>query len=184
MGRYLMKIMDKQEIEKVLFSLCKKILKENEDLDSLVTVGIQRRGAILARRISKIIQKLKGKKVPVGTLDITLYRDDLSRISYQPILRSTDIPFPIDDRCILLVDDVLYTGRTVRAALDALLDIGRPRKIKLLVLIDRGHRELPIQADYVGREVSTSPDQMVELRVTEIDGGEEVIILNGQKDEV
>ena len=114
--------------------------------------------------------------MPVGTLDINLYRDDLSKISYQPILRNTDIPFPIDEKCVLLVDDVLYTGRTVRAAIDALLDIGRPKKIELVVLIDRGLRELPIQADYVGKKVSTSPHQMVELRVEEIDGKEEVII--------
>jgi len=176
MKGYFMKVMTAEEIKKTLGELCQQILNKNKDLHNLRIVGIQRRGAVLARRMSKIIHDLTGKNIPVGSLDITLYRDDLSRISYQPILRNTDIPFSIDDKYLLLVDDVLYTGRTIRAALDALLDLGRPGKIELVVLIDRGHRELPVQADYVGRKVSTSSSQMVELRVKEIDGKEEVII--------
>jgi len=157
-----MKIMGPEEIKKTLVRLCKNFLNKNENLDNLAIVGIQRRGATLARRISEIIKSLEGKNLPVGSLDITLYRDDLSRISYQPVIRSTDIPFSIDDRHILLVDDVLYSGRTVRAALDALLDIGRPKKIELLVL----------------------PSQMVEVRLKEVDGEEEVVILERGKDEI
>lgn len=172
--------MTAEEIKKTLDRLCQQILNKNKDLHNLRIVGIQRRGAVLARRMSKIIHNLTGRDIPVGSLDITLYRDDLSRISYQPILRNTDIPFSIDDKHLLLVDDVLYTGRTVRAALDALLDLGRPGKIELVVLIDRGHRELPVQANYVGRKISTSPSQMVELRVGEMDGREEVVIFKKQ----
>lgn len=179
-----MRIMRSEEIRETLLRLSHNFLEKNKSLDNLVVVGIQRRGATLAARIGKIIQNLKGKSLPLGTLDITLYRDDLSRISYQPIIRSTDIPFSIDEKHVLLIDDVLYSGRTVRAALDALLDIGRPRRIELLVLIDRGHRELPIQADYVGKKVTTSSSQMVEVRLKEMDGSEEVVVLEKDKDEI
>lgn len=171
-----MRVMDAKDIERTLSKICQQILSKNRDLPNLRIVGIQRRGAVLAQRISKIIARLTGENIPVGTLDINLYRDDLSRISYQPILRNTHIPFSIDDKHLLLIDDVLYTGRTVRAALDALLDLGRPGKIELVVLIDRNHRELPVQADYVGKKISTSSSQMVELKVREIDEREEVVI--------
>ncbi|HHF98362.1 bifunctional pyr operon transcriptional regulator/uracil phosphoribosyltransferase PyrR [Candidatus Aerophobetes bacterium] len=183
MGNF-MKIMNEGEIERILRSLCQRILRKKENLDNLVIVGIQRRGAILARRISGLIEDLKGQKIPVGSLDINLYRDDLSRISYQPVIRDTDIPFPVDDKYILLVDDVLYTGRTVRAALDALLDLGRPRKIELLVLVDRNCRELPIQADYVGKKIVVSPEKLVEVRLRELDKKEEVVIFQREKDEI
>ncbi len=173
-----MKVMDATEIRATLNEICQKIVSKNQDLSKTCLVGIQRRGAILAQRMSKIISRLCGQKLPVGRLDITLYRDDLSRISYQPILRNTNIPFSIDDKHILLVDDVLFTGRTVRAALDALLDLGRPARIELVVLIDRNHRELPIQADYVGKYLATSSSQMVELKVEEIDRKEEVVIID------
>lgn len=179
-----MDIISPEEVRRLLVKLSHKFLEKSESLDELVVVGIQRRGAVLATRISKIIHDLRGKDLPVGTLDITLYRDDLSRISYQPIIRSTNISFSIDDKHVLLIDDVLYSGRTVRAALDALLDFGRPQKIELLVLIDRGHRELPIQADYIGKKVATSSSQMVEVRVKEMDGTEGVAILERGKDGV
>ncbi len=179
-----MKIMGEKDIKNTLYELCKKLLSKNKNLQNMQIVGIQRRGAILAERIRNIIHELKGENLPVGSLDITLYRDDLSRISYQPVIRNTDIPFSVDDKHILLVDDVLYTGRTVRAALDALLDLGRPKKIELMVLIDRNHRELPIQADYVGRKITISSSQLVEVKVKEIDEKEEVVILERKKNEV
>ncbi|MBE0477870.1 bifunctional pyr operon transcriptional regulator/uracil phosphoribosyltransferase PyrR [Candidatus Aerophobetes bacterium] len=179
-----MKIMGSEEIKRTLLKLTSNFLKKNKSLDEVVIIGIQRRGATLASRISEIIKSLKGKKLPVGTLDITLYRDDLSRISYQPIIRSTDIPFSIDDKHLLLVDDVLYSGRTVRAALDALLDHGRPKKIELLVFVDRSHRELPIQADYVGKKIMSLPGQIVEVKLKEMDEKEEVVILEKKKDEI
>ncbi len=179
-----MKIMNPEEIRRILKKLCLKFLSKNENLEDLVVVGIQRRGATLAWRINEIIERSKGQKIPVGTLDITLYRDDLSRISYQPVIRNTNIPFCVDDKHILLVDDVLYTGRTVRAALDALLDLGRPQKIELLVLVDRNCRELPIQASYVGKKIIALSHQMVEVKLKEMDKVEEVVLLERDKDEV
>jgi len=169
--------MDKDEIRRSLLRLSHQILEKNREIEDLVVVGIHRRGVTLAERISKMIEEIKGKKLPTGTLDITLYRDDLTRIAYQPVVRNTNILFPIDDKKVVLVDDVLYTGRTVRAAIDALIDFGRPKKIELVVLIDRGHRELPIRADYVGKNIPTSPEEMVEVKVEELDGTDEVLIL-------
>jgi len=169
--------MDKDEIRRSLLRLSHQILEKNREIEDLVVVGIHRRGVTLAERISKMIEEIKGKKLPTGTLDITLYRDDLTRIAYQPVVRNTDILFPIDDKKVVLVDDVLYTGRTVRAAIDALIDFGRPKKIELVVLIDRGHRQLPIRADYVGKNIPTSPEEMVEVKVEELDGTDEVLIL-------
>jgi len=171
------KLMDKDEIRRSLLRLSHQILEKNREIEDLVVVGIHRRGVTLAERISKMIEEIKGKKLPTGTLDITLYRDDLTRIAYQPVVRNTNILFPIDDKKVVLVDDVLYTGRTVRAAIDALIDFGRPEKIELVVLIDRGHRELPIRADYVGKNIPTSPEEMVEVKVEELDGTDEVLIL-------
>lgn len=171
------KLMDKDEIRRSLLRLSHQILEKNREIEDLVVVGIHRRGVTLAERISKMIEEIKGKKLPTGTLDITLYRDDLTRIAYQPVVRNTNILFPIDDKKVVLVDDVLYTGRTARAAIDALIDFGRPKKIELVVLIDRGHRELPIRADYVGKNIPTSPGEMVEVKVEELDGTDEVLIL-------
>ncbi len=171
------KLMDKDEIRRSLLRLSHQILEKNREIEDLVVVGIHRRGVTLAERISKMIEEIKGKKLPTGTLDITLYRDDLTRIAYQPVVRNTNILFPIDDKKVVLVDDVLYTGRTVRAAIDALIDFGRPKKIELVVLIDRGHRQLPIRADYVGKNIPTSPGEMVEVKVEELDGTDEVLIL-------
>lgn len=171
------KLMDKDEIRRSLLRLSHQILEKNREIEDLVVIGIHRRGVTLAERISKMIEEIKGKKLPTGTLDITLYRDDLTRIAYQPVVRNTNILFPLDDKKVVLVDDVLYTGRTVRAAIDALIDFGRPKKIELVVLIDRGHRELPIRADYVGKNIPTSPGEMVEVKVEELDGTDEVLIL-------
>jgi pyrimidine operon attenuation protein / uracil phosphoribosyltransferase len=141
-------------------------------------VGIRSRGEHLARRLARQLQRISGRTLPTGALDITLYRDDLMRqpVGPQPVVRSTEIPFSVDDRIILLVDDVLYTGRTVRAALDALIDLGRPQAIQLVVLVDRGHRELPIKADYVGKNLPTSQRESVQVRLEEVDGDDEVVI--------
>ncbi len=171
------KLMDKDGIRRALLRLSHQILEKNPEMEDLVMIGIHRRGVTLAERISKMIEEIKGRKLPTGTLDITLYRDDLTRIAYQPIVRNTNILFPIDDKKVVLVDDVLYTGRTVRAAIDALLDFGRPHEIELAVLIDRGHRQLPLRADYVGKNIPTASEEMVEVRVEELDGTDEVLIL-------
>jgi pyrimidine operon attenuation protein/uracil phosphoribosyltransferase len=171
-------VMDSDRMARTLTRIAHEILERNRGLDEVALVGIQTRGVHLARRIARIIRDISGHEIPTGALDITLYRDDLMRhaVGAQPVIRSTDIPFSIDDRRILLVDDVLYTGRTVRAALDALIEFGRPRAIQLVVLVDRGHRELPIKADYVGRNLPTSPLQSVQVRLVESDGRDEVEI--------
>ena len=148
-----------------------------KDATSLAIVGIQSRGVPLAARLADALRKNTKKQVDVGSLDITLYRDDLSTVGTRPILKATHIPFSIDGRPVILVDDVLYTGRTIRAALDELVDFGRPSRIALAVLIDRGHRELPIQADYVGKTVTTARADMVDVRLTEIDGKDEVVLV-------
>jgi pyrimidine operon attenuation protein / uracil phosphoribosyltransferase len=168
--------MDADRIGRTLVRIAHEILERNRGIEDLALVGIRRRGVPLARRVAGTIKEINGHDVPTGALDITLYRDDLMRhaVGAQPVVRSTDIPFSIDDRRILLVDDVLYTGRTIRAALDALIEFGRPKSIQLIVLVDRGHRELPIKADYVGKNLPTSLSQSVQVRLTEIDGRDEV----------
>ena len=165
-------------MSRALTRMSHEILERNRGLDEIALIGIRRRGVPLARRIAKALRDINGDDVPTGALDITLYRDDLMRhpVGPQPVVRRTEIPFSIDDRKILLVDDVLYTGRTIRAALDALIDFGRPRAIQLIVLVDRGHRELPIKADYVGKNLPTSLKQSVQVRLQEIDGADEVVI--------
>jgi pyrimidine operon attenuation protein/uracil phosphoribosyltransferase len=168
--------MDEGAMERGLRRMAAEILERHPDLDALALVGIRTRGVPIAERLSRIIAA-SGRRVPVGSLDITLYRDDLTAIGPQAVLRETRIPFPIDGRRIVLVDDVLYTGRTIRAALDGLIDFGRPRSIELAVLVDRGHRELPIHADYVGKAVSTVPEEQVAVRLQEIDGVDEVCLL-------
>jgi pyrimidine operon attenuation protein/uracil phosphoribosyltransferase len=171
-------VMDADRMSRALTRMSHEILERNRGLDEIALVGIRRRGVPLARRIAKTLREINGDEVPTGALDITLYRDDLMRhpVGPQPVVRRTEIPFSIDDRKILLVDDVLYTGRTIRAALDALIDFGRPRAIQLIVLVDRGHRELPIKADYVGKNLPTSLKQSVQVRLQEIDGVDEVVI--------
>jgi pyrimidine operon attenuation protein / uracil phosphoribosyltransferase len=169
-------VMDADRMGRTLARIAHEILERNRGMDTVALVGIRARGVPLAARLGAEIEKLAGVKVPIGALDITLYRDDLMRTSVgpQPVIRRTEIPFSIDGRHILLVDDVLYTGRTIRAALDALIDFGRPSAIQLVVLVDRGHRELPIRADYVGRNIPTSRQQSVQVRLTETDGRDEV----------
>ena len=169
-------LFDARAIARALQRLASDVVDLAGGTDRLVLVGIHRRGVELAERIGGLIRESTGVDVPRGALDITLYRDDLMRhtVGPQPVLRETEIPFSIDDRRILLVDDVLYTGRTVRAALDALVDFGRPRSIQLVVLVDRGHRELPIKADYVGKNLPTSLRQSVQVKLAEIDDIDEV----------
>ena len=165
-------------MSRALTRIAHEILERNRGLDELALVGIRTRGVPIARRLARALHEINGDDVPTGALDITLYRDDLMRhaVGPQPVIRRTEIPFSIDDRKILLVDDVLYTGRTIRAALDALIDFGRPRAIQLVVLVDRGHRELPIKADYVGKNLPTSLKESVQVRLLEIDGVDEVVI--------
>ncbi|NIA22798.1 MAG: bifunctional pyr operon transcriptional regulator/uracil phosphoribosyltransferase PyrR [Proteobacteria bacterium] len=170
------KIMDELSIKRVLKRMAHEIVEKNSGIDNLILVGIQRRGDILAGRIAGLLKEIEGKEVTTGKLDITLYRDDLSSIANQPIIHKTDIPVNIDDKTIILVDDVLFTGRTIRAALDELIDFGRPKRIQVAVLVDRGHRELPIRADYVGKNIPTAKDELVDVHVKELDGGDEVIV--------
>jgi pyrimidine operon attenuation protein/uracil phosphoribosyltransferase len=168
--------MDADRMARTLMRIAHEILERHRGVEGLALVGIRARGVPIAARLAAHLRELAGADVPTGALDITLYRDDLMRhaVGPQPVIRRTEIPFSIDDRLILLVDDVLYTGRTIRAALDALIDFGRPRAIQLVVLVDRGHRELPIRADYVGRNIPTSRQQSVQVRLREIDGRDEV----------
>jgi pyrimidine operon attenuation protein / uracil phosphoribosyltransferase len=171
-------VMDADRMSRSLTRIAHEIVERNRGIGDLALVGIRERGVPLARRIAGELNRISNTDVPTGALDITLYRDDLMRqaVGPQPLVRSTDIPFDIDNRVILLVDDVLYTGRTIRAALDALIDFGRPRAIQLVVLIDRGHRELPIKADYVGKNVPTSRRESIQVRLQEVDGHDEVVI--------
>ena len=175
-------VMDADRVGRTLTRIAHEIVERNRTLDDLALVGVRSRGEHLARRLAEQLQQIAGRALPTGALDITLYRDDLMRqaVGPQPLVRSTEIPFSIDDRIILLVDDVLYTGRTVRAALDALIDFGRPQAIQLVVLVDRGHRELPIKADYVGKNLPTSRRESVQVRLEEVDGDDEVVI-NGEE---
>ena len=171
-------VMDADRMGRTLTRIAHEILERNRGLDDLALVGIRTRGVPLAKRLARAIREISAHEVPTGALDITLYRDDLMRhaVGAQPVIRRTEIPFSIDDKRILLVDDVLFTGRTIRAALDALIEFGRPRAIQLIVLVDRGHRELPIKADYVGKNLPTSAAQSVQVRLQEIDGRDEVEI--------
>ena len=168
--------MDADRVARSLIRIAHEIIERNRGVEDLALVGIRARGEPLAARLAAHLREISGTDVPTGALDITLYHDDLGRTAAgrQPVVRRTDIPFSIDGRHLLLVDDVLYTGRTIRAALDALIDFGRPSAIQLVVLVDRGHRELPIRADYVGRNIPTSQQQTVQVRLKEIDGRDEV----------
>lgn len=170
------KILDKESMAKTLERIAHEIIEKMKSLEDVAIVGIKNRGAHLGTRIADIIKKITGKRPPVGALDITLYRDDLTQVAEQPVVHATEINFDIEDKKIILVDDVLYTGRTIRCALDALIDFGRPKQIQLAVLIDRGHKELPIRADYVGKNVPTSLMEIVEVKLAEVDGVDEVVI--------
>ena len=170
-------VMDAVAIQRALVRIAHEIMERNHTTADLALVGIRSRGIHLAERIRQAIQEIDGGAlVPFGVVDITLYRDDLDRGLQNPVVKGTEIPFSVDGKCILLVDDVLFTGRTIRAAMDALVDFGRPRAIQLAVLVDRGHRELPIRADYVGKNLPTSLREQVQVRLAEIDGEDEVII--------
>ena len=174
-------VMDADRIGRTLTRIAHEIVERNKGTDDLALVGVRTRGVPIARRIARTLREITGNEIPTGPLDITLYRDDLMRhaVGPQPLVRKTEIQFSIDDRKILLVDDVLYTGRTTRAALDALIDYGRPKAIQLIVLVDRGHRELPIKADYVGKNLPTAPEESVQVRLIEIDGEDEVVLETG-----
>jgi pyrimidine operon attenuation protein / uracil phosphoribosyltransferase len=169
-------IMDEKGMYRALTRIAHEIIEKNKGVQDIALIGIKRRGIPLARELSEAIYEIENVRLNVGILDITLYRDDLTTNNDQPVLNSTNIDFDITGKTIILVDDVLYTGRTVRAALDALIDLGRPKSIQLAILIDRGHRELPIRADYVGKNVPTSNDEVISVNVEEIDGINKVII--------
>jgi pyrimidine operon attenuation protein / uracil phosphoribosyltransferase len=170
-------LMSASEIERTLVRLAHEILEKNSGIDGLGLVGIRRRGVPLAERLGKIISRVEKKPVPVGTLDITFYRDDLSTLGPRPVVHPAEIGFSIEGKKIVLIDDVLYTGRTTRAALDALFSHGRPSLVQLLVLIDRGHRELPLEATFIGRTVQTSDTEVIEVKLTEIDDAEKVLLM-------
>jgi len=169
-------IMDRQSIENALTRIAHEIIEHNAETNEIAIVGIRTRGEYLANRLVAIIEKLKGAKLPLGLLDITLYRDDLMIADSQPVVHETNIPFDVNETNIILVDDVLYTGRTIRAALDAFIDFGRPQSIQLAVLVDRGHRELPIRADYVGKNIPTSKKETVVVKLNEIDKQDQVLV--------
>ncbi|MGP8245037.1 MAG: bifunctional pyr operon transcriptional regulator/uracil phosphoribosyltransferase PyrR [Bryobacteraceae bacterium] len=172
-----LQLMSASEIDRTLVRLAHEILEKTADLDQLAFIGIRRRGVPLAQRLAKKIEALENRKVPVGILDINLYRDDLTTVDVKPVVSATDIQFSVQGKDIVLMDDVLYTGRTIRAALDALFDHGRPSRVRLLVLIDRGHRELPIEAQFVGRVVQTSSVEIIEVKFQEIDAMEKVLLV-------
>lgn len=168
--------MDEAAINRALTRIAHEIIEKNKGVKDVVLIGIQRRGVPLANRLANNIKKYEGVEVPVGILDITLYRDDLSALAEHPVINSTDIPFDINGKIVVMVDDVLYTGRTARAAMDALIDLGRPKAIQFAVLVDRGHRELPIRADYVGKNLPTSRSEVVNVQVMEVDKVNKVTI--------
>ena len=171
------RILDKDSLGRSLMRIAHEILEKNKGTKELCLVGIRNRGVYLAQRLAECIEKIEKERISVGVLDITLYRDDLSLIAAQPVVHKTEIEFDITGKNIILIDDVLYTGRTVRAALDALMDLGRPCSIQLAVLIDRGHREIPLRPDYVGKNIPTAQNETVEVRLSETDGKDEVVII-------
>ena len=169
-------IMDAEAMRRAIVRIAHEIIEKNKGVENIIMVGIRTRGVPLAQRIAKEIENIENVKVPVGFLDITLYRDDLSTLAYNPIVHGTELDFNISGKVIILVDDVLYTGRTIRAALDALIDMGRPKAIELAVLIDRGHKELPIRADFVGKNVPTAQKEIIDVTLMESDKVDEVVI--------
>jgi pyrimidine operon attenuation protein/uracil phosphoribosyltransferase len=174
-------VMDAQAIERALTRVTHEILEHNKGTDGVALVGIRSRGVYIGQRLRRGIHAIEGVDLPTGIIDITLYRDDLSRSRQQPTVKGTAIDFDVDDKRVVLVDDVLFTGRTIRAALDALMDFGRPRDVQLAVLVDRGHRELPIRADYVGKNLPTAVNESVQVRLTECDGRDEVVIARAEE---
>jgi pyrimidine operon attenuation protein/uracil phosphoribosyltransferase len=176
------KIIDEKSLERTLTRLAHEIIERNKGVESIAIVGIKTRGEFIAKRLANIIGEIERKEIKVGLLDITLYRDDLRTLHEQPVLKGTEISFDVTYKNIILVDDVLFTGRTVRAALDELVDLGRPATIQLAVLIDRGHRQLPIKADFVGKNVPTSLDEQIKVMLKEVDGEDSVIIVELEKE--
>lgn len=174
--KYLRRLMKPREMDLALSRIAAEIIEDHPDLTDVVLVGIRRRGIPLAERLRQKIQKLSAQLLPLGKLDITFYRDDLTLVDTQPVVEASHLDFDVEEKTVILVDDVLYTGRTTRAALDSVLDYGRPRSVELVVLVDRGHRELPIQADYVGKHVETARDEVVEVRIPSIDDEEGVFL--------
>jgi pyrimidine operon attenuation protein/uracil phosphoribosyltransferase len=170
------RLMSAEDLKRVIRRIANEIIERNKGTEKMILVGIHRLGVYLARRIQKIIEEVEGVKIPCGELDITLYRDDLTTLFEQPMVHSTRMPEDISGQNIYLIDDVLYTGRTVRAALEALVDLGRSSQVQLVVIVDRGHRELPIHADICGKKVPTSKNEVIEVKVTELDGKDEVVI--------
>jgi len=174
------RIMDSRRIKRAIHRMTTEIIERNRNLKKLVIIGIRTRGIYIGKRISRLIKELENIEIPVGVLDITLYRDDFSELEAQHMVKKTEINFSVTKKDILLIDDVLFTGRTIRAAMDSLIDLGRPKTIQLLVLIDRGHRELPIRADYVGKFLPTSKRELIHVRLKEIDENDEVLIAEPQ----
>ena len=173
-------VMTAEDMRRTLSRVAHEITERNKDLSTLVLVGMRTRGVPLANRLAALIAGFEGVQVPVGALDFSLYRDDLNRRNFQPQVKSTDIPVNVDGKVIILVDDVLYTGRSTRAAMDALIDFGRPQVIQLAVLIDRGHRELPIRADYVGKNIPSAANEEIRVKLAETDDADEVLIASGE----
>ena len=171
-------VMTREDIRRTLARIAHEIIEQNKSLDQLILVGMRTRGVPLARRLAANIQKFENIDVPVGALDFRLYRDDISHLEKQPVVQHTDIPVSVDEKSIVLVDDVLYTGRSTRAAMDALIDLGRPRQIQLAVLIDRGHREMPIRPDYIGKNIPSARHEEIQVHLTETDGADEVAIVH------
>ncbi len=171
-------LMTPEDIRRTLARIAHETIERNKAIDHLILVGMRTRGVPLAKRLAANIEDFEGLKIPVGALDITPYRDDLAPLNRQPLVKRTDIPVNVDGKSIVLVDDVLYTGRSTRAAMDALIDLGRPQSIQLAVLVDRGHRELPIRADYVGKNIPSSRDEEIQVRLVETDGIDEVTIIS------
>jgi len=174
--------MTREDIRRTLARIAHEIIEQNKSLDHLILVGMRTRGVPLARRLAANIQKFENTSVPVGALDFSLYRDDISHLDKQPVVQHTDLPTSVDGKSIVLVDDVLYTGRSTRAAMDALIDLGRPRQIQLAVLIDRGHREMPIRPDYVGKNIPSARHEEIQVHLAETDGADEVAILSQEPD--
>jgi pyrimidine operon attenuation protein / uracil phosphoribosyltransferase len=177
-------LLDQDHLQRTLRRIAHEILEKHADLDQLALVGIYTRGVVLAQRLREVIEQLSELRVPTGALDISFYRDDvgLQRAHPQPVVKATKLDFPIDGRSVVLVDDVLYTGRTIRAAIDALFDYGRPQRVQLAVLVDRGHRELPIRPDYVGKNLPTARSERVNVNLVEIDGADRVVLLTGEEE--
>ncbi len=177
MQKYLRQVMSKPEMDVALSRIAAEILEDHPDLDDVVLIGIRRRGVPIAEILRKKVAGLSGREIPLGILDITFYRDDLSLVGSQPVVEASHLSFDVNRKQVLLVDDVLFTGRTTRAALDSVIDYGRPRKVELVVLVDRGHRELPIQADYIGKYVETAENEVIEVRIPPFDDGDEGVFL-------